>query len=195
MVGAAATGASSSAPTAISRYHVGNALLTGRSTAGAAAVKRVTASLRARVSKASTDNVPLVVATDQEGGYVQVLQGSGFSTIPTALTQGGWSTTRLKSAATTWGNQLRTVGVNLDLAPVADTVPSASFAPHNAPIGHWKREFGFTTSRVATHAVAFAQGLTAAHVGATAKHFPGLGRVTANPDDTSGVTDRTTTRH
>src|SRR3954452_15764502 len=32
-------------------------------------------------------------------------------------------------------------------------------------------------------------------VAATAKHFPGLGRVSANPDTTSGVTDRVTVRH
>lgn len=195
MVSAVATGASSASLNAISRYHVGNVLLTGRSTAGLAAVQRVTASLRARVTSRSTDNVPLLVATDQEGGYIQVLRGSGFSSIPTALTQGGWSTTRLQAAATTWARQLRAAGVNLDLAPVTDTVPSAAFAPHNAPIGYWKREYGFTTTRVAAHAVAFARGVAAAHVAATAKHFPGLGRVTANPDDTADVTDRTTSRH
>ena len=195
MVGGVATGVSSATLNAISRYHVGNVILTGRSTAGRTSVQHVTASLRARVSAASTDSVPLFIATDQEGGYVQVLKGSGFSTMPTALTQGGWSSSREQSSATTWGRQLHAAGVNVDLAPVADTVPSAAFAPKNAPIGHYKREFGYTTSRVGAHTVAFARGLAAAHVAATAKHFPGLGRVTANPDTATHVTDRTTTRH
>ena len=195
MVGTPATGASSATLTAIARYHVGNVILTGRSYAGVAAVARVSATLRARATATATNAVPLFVATDQEGGYVQVLHGPGFSTIPTALIQGGWSTTYLRAAATTWGRQLRAAGVNVDLAPVTDTVPSAAFAPYNAPIGYYKREFGFTTARVAAHGVAFAQGMAAAHVEATAKHFPGLGRVTANTDVASGVTDRITTRH
>jgi beta-N-acetylhexosaminidase len=139
--------------------------------------------------------VPLFVATDQEGGRVQVLSGPGFSNIPSALTQGGWSTTLLRSAARTWGRQLRAAGVNLDLAPVVDTVPSAAAARTNPPIGWYDREFGYTTATVSSHGTAFAQGLADAGLAATVKHFPGLGRVTANTDTTSGVTDRVTVRH
>lgn len=47
---------------------------------------------------------------------------------------------------------------------------------------------------MAAHANAFSGGLADARVAATAKHFPGLGRVTGNTDTTAGVTDRTTTR-
>jgi beta-N-acetylhexosaminidase len=42
--------------------------------------------------------------------------------------------------------------------------------------------------------VAFLQGMAAAHIAATAKHFPGLGRVTKNPDTATHVVDATTTR-
>ena len=48
---------------------------------------------------------------------------------------------------------------------------------------------------MATHANAFSRGLADARVSATAKHFPGLGRVHANTDTTAGVTDPTTTRN
>jgi beta-N-acetylhexosaminidase len=139
-------------------------------------------------------SIKLFVATDQEGGEVQRLRGDGFSSIPSALRQGAEPPASLRNDAKRWATELRAAGVNLDLAPVADTVPSASFAPANPPIGALDREFGFDTRTVAGHARAFAQGLADANVDATLKHFPGLGRVTGNTDTTSGVTDRMTTR-
>ena len=54
-------------------------MLTGRSTAGTvSATASVTAAPARLVSPASTAAVPLLVATDQEGGRVQVLQRPGF---------------------------------------------------------------------------------------------------------------------
>lgn len=195
MVGTPATGASAATLRAISRYHVGNVILTGRSHAGVKATALVTAALRGRVTDRSTAGVGLFVATDQEGGYVQVLNGRGFSAIPTGLAQGRLATATLRSDAALWGHQLRRAGVNLDLAPVADTVPGAVAARHNPPIGRWKREYGFTTRRVGRHVTAFVRGMADSGVATTAKHFPGLGRVRANTDTSSGVTDHVTRRH
>jgi beta-N-acetylhexosaminidase len=48
---------------------------------------------------------------------------------------------------------------------------------------------------VSSRGGAFASGLGLAGVAAAVKHFPGLGRVTANTDTTAGVTDTVTTRH
>jgi len=193
MVGTKATGASSSTLSAISNYHVGNVILTGRSTLGIASTTRVVARLRARTTVSATAKVGLFVATDQEGGKVQVLSGPGFSTIPSALTQGVWATSTLRARAATWGRQLRSAGVNVNLAPVTDTVPHAT-AQSNRPIGFYQREFGFTTAVVGPHASAFVQGMQSARVAATPKHFPGLGRVMGNTDTTAGVTDSITTR-
>ncbi|SES13792.1 beta-glucosidase [Pedococcus cremeus] len=193
MVGTPATGVSSAVGSAISQQHVGSVILTGRSQAGVSGTASVTKALRAKATASATGGVPLVVAADQEGGQVQVLQGAGFSRIPSALTQGTWSTSTHIARARTWAGELRAAGVNLDLAPVADTVPSAAFAPSNAPIGAYDREFGFTTTRVGAHSAAFTSGMRAGGVMTAVKHFPGLGRVTANTDTSSGVTDRTTT--
>ncbi len=194
MVGTPASGASAATLSAISSDHVGNVILTGRSFAGTAATRRVSDQLQARVTAASTARVPLFVATDQEGGQVQVLRGPGFSSIPSALVQGTWASGALRTAARGWGGQLRAAGVNADLGPVVDTVPSATAARSNPPIGWYDREFGYAPAIVAPHGAAFVQGLAEAGVSAAAKHFPGLGRVTGNTDTTSGVTDRTTTR-
>ena len=84
--------------------------------------------------------------------------------------------------------------MNLDLAPVLDTVPSAAAAPGNPPIGALDREFGYSPAVIAASGTAFVQGLSDAGIDSTVKHFPGLGRVTANTDTRSGVTDSVTTR-
>ena len=194
MVGTPATTASPAALADVSRFHVGNLLLTGRSHGGAAAAYRVVRAAQARVTGASTAGVSLFVATDQEGGAVQVLNGPGIADMPAAVTQGSWPVARVRSAARVWGRQLRASGVNLDLAPVMDTVPGAAAARRNPPIGAYQREFGYTPAVVAGHGTAFAQGLADAGVASAAKHFPGLGRVTANPDTSSGVTDAVTRR-
>jgi beta-N-acetylhexosaminidase len=190
MVGGAATGVSSATLSAINTYHVGNVILTGRSTAGVTATRSVTKGLQTRATPLATFGVPLFIGTDQEGGQVQVLSGSGFSTIPQALTQGTWSTSTLKTSAHSWGLQLQAAGVNLNLAPVMDTVPAGE---SNPPIGYYNREYGHTPAVVGPHGTAFAQGMAQAGVAATVKHFPGLGRVDANPDISSGVTDYVTT--
>lgn len=179
----------------IGRFHVGNVMLTGRSYDGVREPKHVSRTMRAEVDARSTDGVRLLVATDQEGGLVQVLQGPGFSDIPAALEQGTWGLPRLRGAAKVWAGQLQRAGVNMNLAPVMDTVPSPRAARHNPPIGRYHREFGFTTRVVAHHGVAFLRGMTDGHVVPTVKHFPGLGRVRANTDTTTHVTDRVTRRH
>jgi beta-N-acetylhexosaminidase len=113
--------------------------------------------------------------------------------MPSALAQGRMTSSALHAASRRWGHQLLAAGVQVDLAPVADTVPAAG-AASNQPIGQYDREYGHQPGRVATHAVAFLRGMRDAGVTATVKHFPGLGRASGNTDTTSHVTDPTT-RH
>ncbi len=193
MVGGPATGLGTATQTAITRYHVGNLVLTGRTTSGTAPVRALTARADALTTSAATAGVPLLIAADQEGGYVQVLQGPGYSWMPTALTQGSWSDTTLTADARVWGRQVMRSGVDLDLAPVMDTV-AKSFAASNLPIGYYQREYGYTPAVVADKGTAFQRGMQASGLAMTAKHFPGLGRVTGNTDTASGVTDTVTTR-
>ncbi len=186
MVGVPAAGAGDAALRQLGRYRVGGVILTGRSRAGAAA----TAALTARV-RAAVPGLPVLIATDQEGGAVQVLKGPGFPPMPSARSQGRLSPAELRAQARTWGGQLRAAGVRVDLAPVADTVPAGAANP---PIGDFGRQYGSDPATVASHAAAFAAGLADAGVIPTAKHFPGLGRVNENTDVSSGVTDRVSTR-
>jgi beta-N-acetylhexosaminidase len=188
MVDCSSTGVSPATETAISKYHVGSVILDGTSYAGVQRTKAVTSRLRALAPKA----VGLFIATDQEGGEVQRLQGPGFTRIVTAVQQGGIAPATLQGYAMGWGSQLRQAGVNVNLAPVLDTVP-AGFGS-NPPIGDLQREYGSKPSTVTSHGLAVARGMTAAGIDVTVKHFPGLGRVRGNTDLTSGVTDTVTTR-
>ena len=190
MVAAGATGADINTMSDLKNFHVGSAYLAGRSSAGVSATAAVVNKMKGAVSAASDGNVPLAIATDQEGGYVQVLSGPGFSTIPTALVQGGKTPAVLQADAKVWGSQLKSAGLNMNLAPVLDTVPSAQFAPSNAPIGYYQREYGYTPQWVSDHGGAFAAGMRQAGIAPAIKHFPGLGRVTLNTDTSANVHDR-----
>lgn len=195
MMSVPVTGLDAASLSALRSDHIGNVFLKGRTTAGAAAVANVVRAARAEATGGAAPAVGAFVATDQEGGQVQILRGPGFSDIPSALAQGSMDPGALRASATQWGRELAGVGVDIDFAPVMDTVPSAAFAPQNIPIGKYEREYGFTPDTVAAHGGAFAEGLADAGVAATAKHFPGLGRVTANTDTGSNVTDPATTRN
>lgn len=188
MVGTPANTLDSATENIISQNDVGSVFLTGRSDLTNEQVKQNMIALNDKTKKAK-----LLIAVDQEGGQIQVLQGSGFSAMPDGLTQGQMSTTELEKSATNWGNELKSADVNMNLAPVSDLVPSADFASENAPIGYWNRQYGYDVQAITSSAAAFAQGMKNSDVLATAKHFPGIGRVTENTDFSSNVTDDTTT--
>lgn len=169
---------------AVSQQHAGGVFLHGRSGAGVDAAAAFTQTFRdAHVA----GDPALWIATDQEGGDVQVLSGPGFDSIPTALTQSASDEAALRADAGRWGAQLRAAGVGMNLAPVADIVSGPDAV--NPPIGALNREYGFDEASVVTKAGAFAAGMRDAGVVPTLKHFPGLGRVTANTDYRTGVTD------
>jgi beta-N-acetylhexosaminidase len=161
---------------------VGGLFLQGRSSADAASVAASVAQLQEGAA------VPLQIAVDQEGGLVQTLQGSGFDRVPTAVEQGRQDPAALRTATTRWAGQLRDAGITMDLGPVADTVPAGT-AADNPPIGAVDRQFGSDPQAVAAAVTTVVTALQDAGVVATAKHFPGLGRVRVNTDTDLGATD------
>lgn len=193
MVGVDATAPKDSSTEAVDTHHVGNIFIAGRTTAGGQATQKVIASFTGKVGPGTTRSTPMLVATDQEGGEVQVLSGSGFSEIPSAMDQSTQSRDQLVAAARTWGKELADVGVNMNLAPVVDLVDIPR-PTTNEPIGKWGREYGHDAATVSSQAGAFAEGMQSSKVIPTYKHFPGLGRVTANTDTSANVVDGTTNR-
>jgi beta-N-acetylhexosaminidase len=166
---------------------------TTQTSVGVAAVRALTDAVQAQATASATGGVRFFVAANQEGGLIQGLSGPGFDTIPSALSQGTMAPTVLEAKAARWGRQLRAAGINLNFAPVADVVPPGTDA-ENAPIGQLQREYGHDPATVSSHVAAFIAGMRAAGIATTAKHFPGLGRVTGHTDFTADVRDSVTTR-
>lgn len=191
MVGLAGNRLDAAARNGIVDYHFGSWWFTTKTSLGVDKIRDVSDAVQARATDEATGGIGFFIAANQEGGQIQALSGPGFDTIPSAVAQGTWSASRLRTRAERWGRQLRAAGVTLDFAPVADVVPAGT-AAFNAPIGQLERQYGSEPETVADHVAAFIEGMAAAGVATTAKHFPGLGRVAQNTDFASGVVDTVT---
>jgi beta-N-acetylhexosaminidase len=174
----------------IIRYRIGGVFLAGRSSASAAELKQAISQLG--VAGRESNGIALHFGVDQEGGKVQTLSGADFPTIPNAVTQGGWDQATLRDKTTDWAKRLRDIGITIDLAPVADTVPT-DVGDANPPIGALDRQFGANPTEVADDIATVVQAAQAAGILTTLKHFPGLGRVRANTDTSANARDDTAT--
>lgn len=192
MVAVSSSGIGGSDAAIIERTRAGSVLLLGNSTAGMQAIQGVVAEVRD--ASRSPEGIKIMLAADQEGGLVQRLKGPGFARIPPAAVQAKQSDARLRRNASEWGRQLKEAGIDANLAPVADVVPT-SMVWMNKPIGQLRRGYGRSPKTVAAKVTAFTEGMNQAGVATAVKHFPGLGRVRGNTDYMTRVVDRTTTRH
>lgn len=112
-----------------------------------------------------------LVAADQEGGEIRSLPFAG--PVVGQPDMGGPRDVRRTMRAAS--RDLRRLGLNLNLAPVADvTAGPAAFSG---------RTFSGTSDEVAANVRASIRGARDGRVAATAKHFPGIGAAAANTDD------------
>lgn len=117
----------------------------------------------------AASKLPLMVATDEESGRVssfRALIGATSSPRTMAATQ---TLAEARAYAEQMGSQLAALGVNTDLAPVADLDAGLS----SGLIGD--RSFSSDPLVAAEYAEAFARGLSDAGVVPVVKHFPGHG--------------------
>ena len=187
MVGLQPTGSSTRLAAQVKAQHLGGVIYLGGWSGGTASMARISA----RLQKGGGGS--LLIAADQEGGQVQQLKGPGFSQMPSARAQSDTGAKAEEANVREWSQELAKAGVNINLAPVADTVPT-SIGAANQPIGRYRRDFVPGSAKGnATYVAAFVRGSLAGDVIPTVKHFPGLGRVTGNTDVTTvGTTDSTT---
>lgn len=124
---------------------------------------------------------PLWIATDQEGGLVQRVSPPlpsepGLRELIAGTDQSRARAIAVEQYATRQGRALADIGVNLNLAPVADL----DFAVAGAG-GRFtrlrERVIGAEPEIVASVATRYCAGLAESRIHCTLKHFPGLGRV------------------
>ena len=116
-----------------------------------------------------------IVSLDEEGGDVTRLYYAVGSPHAGHAALGVVDDIALtRAVARDIGAELRDIGVDLDLGPVADVNSN----PLNPVIG--VRSFGGEPDLAARHVAAFVEGLQAAGVGACLKHFPGHGDTVAD---------------
>jgi beta-N-acetylhexosaminidase len=136
-------------------------------------ISKVIATLK-KAAASATDPVkaPLLLMTDQEGGEVRRLPGAptlsqkqiGASANPAA---------QATAAGTGAGANLRSVGLNVNLAPVLDVYRQANdFDDHEG------RSYSMNPAVVSALGGDFIKAQQHEAVAATAKHFPGLGAAT-----------------
>lgn len=152
----------------IRHERVGGVILFSRNIRGARQTLALTTALQA-AARAAGHTHPLLIASDQENGLVRRL-GPDATAFPGAMALGATGDERLAEAvARATGDELRALGITMNLAPVADVNSNAT----NPVIG--VRSFGEDPRLVGTLVAATVRGLVSAGVIATLKHFPGHG--------------------
>ncbi|HUR83942.1 MAG TPA: glycoside hydrolase family 3 N-terminal domain-containing protein [Solirubrobacteraceae bacterium] len=155
----------------IARGEAAGVILFARNVRSAAQVRAAMRSLQA-IERPRGLRAPLIVMADQEGGPVRRIPGApqrGAAAVRTVA--------NARADGEAGARTLRGAGVNLDLAPVADV------ARGGAALEREGRTYGRSSAVVARLAAAFAGGLGAGGVRATAKHYPGFGAAAVNTDN------------
>jgi beta-N-acetylhexosaminidase len=143
-------------------------ILFGRNGGDAAHWRRLTRSIQAAARGRA------LIMVDQEGGDIRTVAHAGPAT--GQASQGGPD--QVEAAAREAAGQLRDVGVNVNLAPVADVAERGG-----VPSVMDGRAFAGGPEEVAAATRASIRGMRAEGIAATAKHFPGLGGSQVNTDD------------
>ncbi len=165
----------------IRRGEVGGIVLLASNIRNRTQLSRLTRRLQRAASEGGQP--PLLIALDQEGGDVKrVTWAPPTMTVPEMGATGKAKVAFRQGRAT--GRALAAVGINTDLAPVAD-IPRdrSSFMRQQG------RTFSSDAAATTRLADAFARGLAEGGVLATMKHFPGIGLATRNTDRSAGVID------
>ncbi len=133
-----------------------------------------------RYQEAASENawdIPLVIATDQEGGLVEHL-GGRTTRLPSAMALGSSPSYQDSfNAGLIAGKELEALGINMNFAPNLDLYLDAQSSIVAT------RSFGADPQEVALHALAFIKGQRRHGVISMIKHYPGHGRT---PDDSHG---------
>ena len=161
----------------VSQYQFGGYVLFGNDFKG-----RTKAQVSANIqSYQSASKIPMLIAVDEEGGKVNrislypAFRAAPFLSPRELYTQGGWPLIQSDTAEKCV--LLRSLGINLNLAPVCDvsTDPQDYIYP---------RTFGGSAAETAQYISTVVTVMQKNGLGCTLKHFPGYG---SNVDTHTGI--------
>ncbi|MDR1701368.1 MAG: glycoside hydrolase family 3 protein, partial [Sporomusaceae bacterium] len=176
IVGIGGTQIDANALTLIQKYHVGGIILFDRNLENFDQTKTLVSQLQQEAFK-ENPSLPLFICLDQEGGQVTRMKDK-FTPIPAQedLAQNG-----RPSAARVWaetsGAELKSLGFNVNFAPVVD-LGSA-----------YKRSYGTDPVLVEAFAREALAGYEAKEILACLKHFPGIGKAKVDPHEDLSVVE------
>lgn len=157
--------------TGLSTYPVGGIILFSDNLSSKNQVSKLNADLQ------SASKIPLFIGIDEEGGRVSRLGSNhalGFEKQPSAEEIGNSGDPEAaKAAAQKTAEGLKSLGFNLDFAPVADVSSSAM-----SQIGD--RAFSSSFDAACPFVSSYVTGLKDGGIASVLKHFPGLGSVSAD---------------
>lgn len=115
--------------------------------------------------------IPLLVASDQEGGRVNRIGGISekWKTAPSAKQMREMDTDSIEAIAYSIGQELKELGINLNLAPVLD--PAQDHRKKNSFMEESHRSWDNDDSE--EKIAAFVRGMKANGISCVSKHFPG----------------------
>jgi beta-N-acetylhexosaminidase len=128
--------------------------------------------------------MPLLISTDEEGGFVQRIMNI-YGNRPGALQT--YQTGNIANAAQLGHNiahDLKALGINTDLAPDVDV-------PVVAGPDQYMRTWGYTPQSVIQWGGTFLQAVQGDNEIGTLKHYPGLGAATTDAHEDLPVVNRT----
>lgn len=149
------------------RWHLGGYVLYAENAAG-----KTPGVLKSEIEAVqAAAKLPLIMAVDEEGGTVNRLSAyTAFRALPfpspmSLYHEGGWFSVNADTAEK--AALLHSVGINVNLAPVADVCGSGSYM--------YSRSFGGDAFLTAQYVDEVVRGYTSAGMGCVLKHFPGYG--------------------
>lgn len=162
---------------AIRELGFGGVALFSENAAGTAAGAALTADMQL-AALSSEAGIPLLIAADQEGGYVARL-GTGTTLCGNMALGAAGDAETARQAARILGSELNALGIGMDFAPVMDVNSN----PSNPIIG--VRSFSDDPALAAKLGSAFVEGLHDTGTASALKHFPGHGDT--NVDSHTGL--------
>ena len=150
----------------IQEYSIANIILFTRNIKNISQLHKLNNTIHQKINN-KTGIMPFI-SIDQEGGMVtRIMEEATF--FPGAMSIGATSLNNAYKSGKIMGQELASLGINLNLAPSLDVNNN----PYNPVIG--VRSFSDNAEKVAKYGNEFIKGLKEEGIIATAKHFPGHG--------------------